>query len=329
MVGLDLPVIPIVHQYLVTEPAPRIVERHASGLPELPILRDDTVQGYIREERHGLMFGPYDPAPPVWGLDGIPEHFAGELLAPDLEAMAPHFEIAARRVPELGSVGVRTCVSGPIAVSPDNRPLVGPAWGLGNVWLAVGFTGGIAMGGGIGASLAAWIIDSEPDIDLHDYDPRRFGDHANRRYAVLKAKEAFGANFGINYPDWAWPAARPSKTAPCYERMRERGAVFGVAYGWEAADWFAPHGVEASDFLSYRRSNAFKHVGAECRAVREPVGLYDLTPACKFEVFGASSAAWLDTILASRLPQDQPQRALLSAHAVGRRRVRVHFEPSR
>jgi dimethylglycine dehydrogenase len=303
MVGLDLPVIPIVHQYLVTEPVLRITERHASGLPELPILRDDTIQGYIREERHGLMFGPYDRDPPVWGLDGIPEDYAGELLAPDLEAMAPSFEIASRRVPELGSVGVRTCVSGPIAVSPDNRPLVGPAWGLRNVWLAVGFTGGIAMGGGIGASLVAWIIDGEPDIDLHEYDPRRFGDYANRRYTVLKAKEAFANNFGINYPDWAWPAARPSKTAPCYERMRERGAVFGVAYGWETPDWFAPHGVEAKDSFSYRRSNAFEHVGTECRAVRERVGLYDLTPASKFEVSGACSAAWLDTILASRLPQ--------------------------
>ena len=303
MVGIDLPVIPLVHQYLVTEPVPRIAERHASGLPELPILRDDTVQGYIREEQYGLMFGPYDRDPQVWGLNGIPTNYAGELLAPDFEAMMPHFEIAARRVPELGLRGVRTCVSGSIAVSPDNRPLVGPAWGLRNVWLAVGFTGGIAMGGGIGASLAAWIIEGEPDIELHDYDPRRFGGYANRRYALLKTKEAFANNFGINYPDWTWPAARPSKTAPCYDLMRERGAVFGIAYGWEVPDWFAPHGIEAKDSLSYRRSNAFEHISAECRAVRERVGLYDLTPASKFEVSGTRSAAWLDAILASRLPQ--------------------------
>jgi dimethylglycine dehydrogenase len=310
MVGLDIPVVPIVHQYLVTEELPEIVDRHSQGLSEMPILRDDTVQGYIREEGRGLMFGPYDENPPLWGLNGVPADYAGELLPPDLDATLPHFERAVARVPRLGDVGIRTCVSGPIAVSPDNRPLVGPAWGLHNFWLAEGFTGGIAMGGGIGHSLAEWIAHGEPGIDLHEMDPRRFGGYANKRYSSIKSREAFANNFGINYPDWEWPAARPAKTSPCYEKMKQHGAVFGATYGWEIPTWFAPTGVERRDRHSYRRSNYFEHVAQECRAVRERVGMYDLTPAGKYEVSGPGAAAWLDRRLASRLP-DRPGRSAL------------------
>jgi dimethylglycine dehydrogenase len=328
MVGLDIPVIPIVHQYLVTEEIPEITQRHQQGLPEMPILRDDTVQGYIREERQGLMFGPYDQDPPAYAVDGMPPDYAGELLPPDIDATLPYFERALARVPRLGEVGIRSCVAGPIAVSPDNRPLVGPAWGLENFWLAEGFTGGIAMGGGIGRCLAQWITGGEPEIDLHQLDPRRFGSYANKRYAVAKSKEAFANNFGINFPGWNWPAGRPAKTAPCYEMLKRRGAVFGVAYGWEVPNWFAPAGVEPKDLCSYRRSNYFAHVGRECHALREGVGLYDLTLSSKYEVVGVGAAAWLDGLLASRIPAE-PGRASLCYLLTAAGRVECEFTVTR
>ncbi|HXQ40897.1 MAG TPA: glycine cleavage T C-terminal barrel domain-containing protein, partial [Candidatus Udaeobacter sp.] len=218
--------------------------------------------------------------------------------------------------------------TGPIAVSPDNRPLVGPAWGLENFWLAEGFTGGIAMGGGIGRCLAQWIAGGEPEIDLHELDPRRFGSYATKRYMVIKAKEAFANNFGINYPDWNWLGARPIKTTPCYEKLKRRGAVFGVSYGWEVPNWFAPDGVEAKDKNSYRRSNYFRYVGAECRALREGVGLYDLTPSSKFEVAGPGAAGWLDRLLASRIP-GRPGRAALCYLLTAAGRVECEFTVTR
>jgi dimethylglycine dehydrogenase len=302
MIGLDVPVVPVVHQYLVTEEIPEIVERFKVGLPEMPVLRDDTIQGYIREERQGLMFGPYDQDPPLFAVDGMPPDYEGELLPPDYDATLPHFARAERRVPCLGRVGIRSCVSGPIAITPDNRPLVGPAWDARNFWLAEGFTGGVAIGGGIAQSLAEWIVNGEAAIDLHEVDPRRFGSFANKRYTRAKAKEAFANNFGVNYPDWEWPAARPGKTGPSYEKLKLRHAVFGTVYGWEVAAWFAPSKLEAEDRHSYRKSNSFDHVGNECRALRERVGMYDLTPAAKYEVAGAGAETWLGGFLNSPLP---------------------------
>ena len=303
MVGLDLPVIPVVHQYLVTEEVPGIVARHAAGEAEMPVLRDEVMPGYIREERQGLMIGPYDQDPPLYAVDGVPPGYEGELLPPDIERLEAYLERAIERVPAAGEVGVRSCVTGPIAIAPDNLPLAGPAWGLRNFWLAEGMSGGVLMGGGIAHHLAAWIMDGEPGADLHEIDPRRFGPYATKAYACVKAKEVFAANFGINYPDWEWPGGRPAKTVPCHDRLTRAGAVWGSVYGWEVANWFAPPGVEPIDRPGFRRTNHFEHVGNECRAVRERVGLYDITNIAKYEVCGPGAEAYLDRLLANRLPE--------------------------
>jgi dimethylglycine dehydrogenase len=306
LLGISYPAIPVVHQYLITEEVPEIVARKKAGLPEMPILKDDRFIGYLREERQALMFGPYE-APDdleLFAVDGVPEWFGAMSLLPEkLDPVARHIEAAMDLVPAFGRVGVRSHVRGPICTTPDNLPLVGPAPGLRNAWLAEGVAGGIVMGGGLGHYLAEMIVKGEPAIDFVDYDPRRFGDHANKSYACIKSREAFGNNFGTFYPDYEWPAARPSKTPPCYERLKAHRAVFGAFNGWEVPVWYAPSGVEPRDEYGYRRTPYFEHVGNEARAVRSSAGLLEMTPMAKFDVEGPGAERWLDRLLANRLPK--------------------------
>jgi dimethylglycine dehydrogenase len=220
-----------------------------------------------------------------------------------MEAVEENWTAALELVPVLGEVGIQANVRGPICASPDNLPLCGPAWGKRNLWLAESFTGGLLMGGGLGSELANWIVDGEPHIDLGEVDPRRFGSYANTVYTGHKNKEAFGHNFGIHYPGYEWPAARPAKMMPCYDRLSAAGAVWGAVYGWEIPLWFAPEGAEARDVWSYRSFNSMPHIGAECRAVRESVGLFEMTPMAKFEASGPGTEDWLNRILANRMPR--------------------------
>ena len=305
MVGLDIPAIPVVHQYWVTDPVPEVVARHKQGLPEMPVLRDETINGYIREERQGLMFGPYERPEnlELFAEEGVPAWFGADLLPEKLEAVEENWAAALTLVPVLERAGIKNNVRGPICVTPDNLPLVGPAPGLRNFWIAEGFTGGILMGGGIATHLAEWITEGEPGIDLSEIDLRRFGGHATKKWASIKNREAFGHNFGIHYPGYEWPAGRPAKTAPAYDRHTAMGAVWGSVYGWEAPNWYAPAGVEPRDEYNYRRTNFFQHVGDEARAVRAQAGLFEMTPMAKFEVAGPGAEAWLDRILANRVPR--------------------------
>ncbi len=304
MLGMDLPCFPILHQYWVTETVAAVRERKDQGLPEMPVLRNEAINGYVREERDGLMFGPYERPANLehFARNGVPDWFGADLLPEKMEAVEENWTAALELVPVLGEVGIQANVRGPICTSPDNLPLCGPAWGKKNLWLAEGFSGGLLMGGGIGSELANWIVDGEPHIDLGEVDPRRFGAYANKVFTGVKNKEAFGHNFGIHYPGYEWPAGRPAKTAPCYDRLTREGAVWGAVYGWEIPLWFAPKGEEARDVWSYRTFNSMPHVGVECRAVREGVGLYEMTPMSKFEVRGSGAENWLNQILANRMP---------------------------
>lgn len=302
LVGLDIPCIPVLHQFLVTDAIEELQQRKKQGLPELPVLREDRSLFYLREERQGLILGPYDPNPPVWAENGVPTGFGQELLPPDMDRMIDQFEAASQVVPLLENAGIKEIVNGPIAHTPDGSPLVGPAWGLPNFWLAEGNTFGILLAGGVGKYLSEWIIEGEPSIDMFEVDPRRFGAYADQDYTIKKNIETYGHVFEIHYPNLEMPAARPLKTSPCYERMCQAGAVWGQKYGWERANWFAPEGVEAKDVLSFRRSNDFEPIAKECHIARTKVALIDFSPFAKFEVIGKGAYEFLDGLLANKLP---------------------------
>ena len=303
MVGLEVPVIPVQQQYVVTDEVPELVERHKAGLPELAVIREPDASYYLREERQGYILGAHEKGAPAVFIDGVPETFGQDLFPGDLDRLMPNLEAAIRRVPSFENAGIKDIINGPIPYTPDGNPLVGPAWGLRNFWLSEGHSFGIIGGGGIGWQMAEWIVEGEPGIDLMDLDPRRFGAYANKPYAKLKNEECSERYFLIHYPDEEKPAARPARTSPIHDRLDARGAVWGQGYGWERPNWFAPEGVERKDVLSFRRSNYFEHVGNECRTLRERAGLIDISGASKFEVSGPGAEAYLDRLVCRRLPR--------------------------
>ncbi len=324
MVGLDIPVIPVEHQYIVTEPIQELVERKAQGLPEMAVLRESDASYYMREERQGLILGPYEKGAPCWATDGVPEGFGQELLPPDLDRLAPHIDAAIKRVPIFENAGIKDVVNGPIAYTPDGNPVLGPAYGLRNFWLAEGFSFGITAAGGAGDFLSNWIVEGDPGVDPLAVDPRRFGAYANKNYTVSKNEEAYENVFTIHFPDEERAASRPAKTSPIHDKLTKKGAVWGQRYGWERPNWFAPEGVEGKDVWSFRRSNYFEHVGNECRAVRERAGLIDITSFSKFEVAGTGAEAFLDELVANTLPKKAGSIKL--AHALDEKGgVRTEF----
>ncbi len=303
MVGIEIPTIPVEHQYIVTEPHPILEQRRKDGLPEMTILRESDASYYMREERQGLLLGPYEKGAPACFVDGVPSTFEKDLFPGDLDRLEPHIEAAINRVPIFGEAGVKEVVNGPIPYTPDGSPLVGPAWGLRNFWINEGHSFGVTAAGGAGWQLAEWIVEGQPTIDMLGVDPRRFGGYASNAYLKNKNEEAYANVFVIHYHDEERPACRPFKTAPCYDRMKSLGAVFGQKFGWERPNWFAPEGVEAKDDWSFRRSEYHEHVGSECRNVHENVGLLDMTAFSKFIVSGPGAEAYLDNLVANRLPR--------------------------
>ena len=302
MVGLDVPVLPVEHQFIVTEPHPQVRARQEAGLPEMGVLRESDGSWYLREERGGFILGPYEQGAPCCYVDGPADDVEYELFAADLERLTPHIEAAMHRVPAFAEVGVKEVYNGAIPYTPDGSPIVGPAWGLPNFWLNEGHSFGITAAGGAGWQLAEWIVEGEPTIDMLGVEPRRFGDYVTKGYLQHKNEEAYANVFTIHYPDEERPAARPLRTAPCYERLRAKGAVFGQKFGWERANWFAPQGMAAEDHWSFRRSRWFAPVGEECRHVHEHVGVLDMTAFAKCRVSGPGAAAFLDRLVANRLP---------------------------
>src|SRR4051812_35927525 len=247
MLGIDIPVIPVEHQYIVTEPHPAIVARQKQGLPEMGVLQEADSSWYMREENGGLLLGPYEKGAPCCYVDGPSPVAEYELFQEDLDRLAPHIETAIARVPAFGEVGIKKVYNGAIAYTPDGSPIIGPAWDVPNVWLNEGHSFGVTAAGGAGWQLAEWIVDGEPTVDMLGVDPRRFGPYATEGYLKAKNEEAYANVFTPHYPDEERAAARPLKTAPCYDRMKAHGAVFGTVYGWERPGWFAPPGYSLTE----------------------------------------------------------------------------------
>jgi dimethylglycine dehydrogenase len=353
MVGINVPVIPVEHQYIVTEAHPEIVKRKAQGLPEMGVLRESDSAWYMREEAGGLLLGPYEKGAPACYVDGPSSDSEYELFAEDLDRLAPHIETAIARVPAFGEVGVKKVYNGAIAYTPDGSPIVGPAPGVRNFWLNEGHSFGVTAAGGAGWQLAEWIVDGEPTIDMLGVDPRRFGPYADTGYLVAKNEEAYAKVFTVHYPDEERSAARPLRQTPCYARMKDLGAVFGSVYGWERPNWFAPAGYGLSeaelakpDVLlnenhppvgpgeklrekwSFRRSNYFQFVGDECRNVHDNVGLMDMSAFAKCEVSGPGAESWLNSTLTNRAPKTTG-RVTLSYLLTERGGVRAEFTLTR
>jgi len=335
MVGLDIPVIPVEHQYIVTEPHPLIRERQAKGLPEMGVLREADSSWYMREENGGLLLGPYEHGAPCCYMDGPSDQSEYELFQEDLDRLAPHIETAITRVPAFGEVGIKKVYNGAIAYTPDGSPIIGPAWDKKNFWLNEGHSFGVTAAGGAGWQLAEWIVEGEPSIDMMGVDPRRFGPYATRGYLKEKNEEAYANVFTPHYPDEERSGARPLKRTPVYDRMKDLGAVFGSVYGWERPGWFAPKDYALSkeelaspDVLtnhnhapatedgrivekwSFRRSNYLPFMGEECRNVMNNVAIQDMSAFAKMEVSGPGAREWLESILANKIPKKMGRIAL-------------------
>ena len=314
MMGIDLPVVPMLHQYVVTDRVAPIAERIAAGVAELPIIRDPEESWYLRQERDGYIVGPYEKAARPWSVDGVPPGFGKELLPPDLDRIEHIVALAMERVPALAEAGIKTIVNGPITFTPDAGPLIGPAFGLTNAWLLTGSSMGVMEGGGAGRFLAEWMAGGAPPSDALAIDARRFGNYADRAYRLDKAVECFGLQFAVHYPFEEREAGRPRRVTPIYQRQATAGAVFGCAYGWERPNWFARAGDDAAAPLTFDRPAWLDAVAEECLAVRDAVGIADLSAFAKFDVTGPDAAAFLETLGANR-PPSRPGRIGLT-HAL-------------
>jgi len=307
MIGEYLPIETLSHQYLVTEDIPELVAR---GTARLPLVRDPDVSYYLRQERHGLLLGPYEAHALAPWPEGPPEDFASQLFADDLGRLEEYIAAACAQVPLLGSVGVKRVVNGPIPYAPDGNPLMGPAAGARNFFHCCAFTFGIVQAGGAGKAIAEWVVNGEPDSDVWPLDCRRYASYADRRYTRAKALETYQNEYGIGYPQEERPAGRPSHASPLYERLGAAGAVYGARGGFERAVYYAQPGDPAGAECSFRRPHWHRAVQRECAAVAAGVALMDLPGFTRFEVAGAGAAEWLDHLIAGALPR--PGRVTLS-----------------
>lgn len=300
MAGVYLPLHPMEHQYLATDTIEEVVN-HGK---ELPHVMDPEGESYLRQERDGLVIGFYEQNCDPWAVDGTSWEFGHELLPDNLERIGDSLAVAYRRYPVLERAGIKTIINGPFTFAPDGNPLVGPVQGLSNFWSACGVMAGFSQGGGVGLTLAEWMVEGEPSRDVFAMDVARFGDFPTSAYTRIKVRENYQRRFSVSYPNEELPAARPFDTTPAYGIWQQQNAVFGAAYGMEHVNYFAPEDEEPWEIPSFRRSNAFSTVAEECAAVRTAVGINEIHNFSKFEVTGEDAEEWLDWMMAGRMPAE-------------------------
>ena len=301
MVGIDAPITNMEHQYVVTEPIQAFVERNE----EIPVMRDATTAGYFRQEQKAGLVGIYEHqgARQAWAATGGSPAWEAEseLFDGDIERIAPWLERAMERMPIFAEAGIRRVVNGGIPHSPDGNPLLGPAAGLRNFWMCCGCSIGLAQGAGCGKYLAQWMVHGQAEINMQGFDSRRFGAFADQDYTRAKSFQDYAEMFVTHLPGEELPAGRPRRTTPLFEALKAKGGVHTAVFGWERPKWFSRDGREEA--CSFRRNNVFEVVAEECRAVRQRVGVLDLSSFAKFDVAGADAGTFLDRLFANRMPR--------------------------
>jgi len=298
-VGLELPIIPMKHQYLVTEPIQEFMDLEQ----ELPVIRDPYPNAYYRQEQYSGLIGIYERtgSQEAWFGSEQAWEAENELFPADYEPIMPGLERVMERMPIFERAGIMRVVNGANPRTPDHNPLIGPAPGLKNYWLSCGQNMGIGQGAGAGKYLAQWMMYGSADINMIGFDPRRFGLYAEKEYSRAKAHQDFSYMYIIRLPGEERPAGRPKKTSPLYDLLKAKGAVCTETYGWERPKWYSLDGHEEEH--SFRRNNSFNAVAEECRAVRERVGILDLSSFTKHDVTGPDAESFLNRVLANRVSQ--------------------------
>ena len=299
MVGQSLPVAVLEHQYLVTEALDALQQDAAL----FPLVRDPDIRYYLRREGAGLLFGSYGHPGRLAFADGIPEQFAHSLFEDSVDDIVELIEQAIEHVPLLGEAGIQRFVNGPIGYTPDALPLCGPAYGLPNFYHACGIQIGITHSAAVGKAITEWITTGETEWDYAAWDPRRFGDWANRDYAQQRIVELYDLQYAIPYPHRLIQSGRPVQTSPLYDSLKAKGAVFGQIGGWERAFWFDPDDNHDPGKLSFRNTEPWRRaVNLECQAVRDSVGIMDHCGFTRYEVRGPGAGTYLDRLFCGRLP---------------------------
>ncbi|WP_298676617.1 FAD-dependent oxidoreductase [uncultured Lentibacter sp.] len=307
MLGIKMPAIPVEHQFIVMDQDPELVKFRAEGGVEHPVIRDADAQSYVREERGGWILGVYEKNAPAVFEHGVPDSFRADLFPLDLERIEEQYMAMIHRIPSCEESGLKDDFNGPICYTPDGNPLVGPAPGLRNMWLAEGFSFGITAAGGTGYYLAQMMVDGEAEIDMASLDPKRYSSNwMTTEFAARKNEECYDHVYILHHPDEERPACRPLRTAPAYDRQKARGAQFGFVNGWERPNYYGPLDAPDNfdhDARSFRRGGWWQHAVDEAKAIREGVGLIDATAFTKHVVKGPGATQFLDWFTCNKLPK--------------------------